>query len=298
MGCCASRPDDGGPTQAIRAHSSSRNITAPSTRPASLQTPRASHVSQSYAQPSGSRQDAIDRPNTPLKAIPMFQRAKLPNALASPNSASRGRVTPLSDSTNSTWTPSRLDKERNDWWDTQVTGSQEVWGAIRLASQSLQAGKLSEAQQWLETMECTCPTGCLWKGVYDSTGVMYKVPEWLIVEPEGIIPENADVDTTRDSLGAADALEAPQVADDDEDDEPVVVRARVSLNGRDVVLKLRRKEPVASIVEKIRAQSELDTSCSIRLVYGGRIYQDRETLESHSFWDFSNGYIVTALVLE
>lgn len=296
MGCCASRPDDGGATQAIRAHSSSRNITAPSTRPASLQTPRASHVSQSYAQPSGSRQDAIDRPNTPLKAIPMFQRAKLPNALASPTSATRGRVTPLSDSTNLTWTPSRLEKERNDWWDTQVTGSQEVWGAVRLAAQSVQAGKLREAQQWLEAMECTCPTGCLWKGVYDSTGVMYRIPEWIIVEPEGIVPEGTDVDTAGNALG--DGTENVLEGDDDEDDEPVVVRARVSLNGRDIMLKLRRKEPVASIVEKIKAQGELDKACSIRLVYGGRVYQDRETLESHPFWDFANDYVVTALVLE
>lgn len=228
----------------------------------------------------------------------MFQRAKLPGALASPNNASRGRVTPLSDSTNLTWTPSRLDKERNDWWDTQVTGSQEVWGAIRLASQSLQAGKLREAQQWLEAMECTCPTGCLWKGVYDSTGVMYKVPEWLIVEPEGIVPEGTDAETEGDSLVAPGDTDAAHEADDDEDDEPVVVRARVSLNGRDVMLKLRRKEPVASIVDKIKAQAELDKSCSVRLVYGGRIYSDRETLESHSFWDFANDYVITALVLE
>lgn len=188
----------------------------------------------------------------------MFQRAKLPHALASPNNASRGPVTPLSDSTNLTWTPSRLEKERNDWWDTQVTGSQEVWGAIRLASQSLQRGKLREAQQWLEAMECTCPTGCLWKGVYDSTGVMYKVPEWLIVEPEGIVPEGTDDDIKDDSLGAAADPEAAQEADD-EDDEPVVVRARVSLNGRDVVLKLRRKEQVASIINKIKAQAEVRT---------------------------------------
>lgn len=187
----------------------------------------------------------------------MFQRAKLPNALASPTSASRGRVTPLSDSTNLTWTPSRLDKERNDWWDTQVTGSQEVWGAVRLAAQSVQAGKLRDAQQWLEAMECTCPTGCLWKGVYDSTGVMYRIPEWIIVEPEGIVPEGTDADATGDSLGPADGVEDAQEADDDEDDEPVVVRARVSLNGRDIVLKLRRKEPVGSIVEKIKAQAEV-----------------------------------------
>jgi hypothetical protein len=184
----------------------------------------------------------------------MFQRSRLPNALASPTGTNRGRVQPLTDSTNLTWTPSRLEKERNDWWDTQVTGSQEVWGAIRLAAQSLQAGKLRDAQQWLETMECTCPTGCLWKGVYDSTGVMYKVPEWLIVQPEGLVAEDAVNEAVAEPTPEVDGT---QDIDDGEDDEPVLVRARISHNGRDVVLKLRRNELVSSIVDKIKQQAEV-----------------------------------------
>jgi hypothetical protein len=39
-------------------------------------------------------------------------------------------------------------------------------------------------------------------------------------------------------------------------------------------------------------------SSRVRLVYGGRIYQDRETLEAHQFWDFANDYLINALVLE
>ncbi|KAL5120195.1 hypothetical protein ACEQ8H_001752 [Pleosporales sp. CAS-2024a] len=297
-GCCASRSEGAGPAEAIRAHSSSRNITAPSTRPGSLHSPHGSHGN---FQPAVGRQDPVDRPNTPLTAIPMFQRAKLPNALASSTSA-RGRVPPLTDSTNQTWTPSRLEKERNDWWDTQVTGSPEVWGAIRLAAQSLQAGKLRDAQAWLETMECTCPTGCLWKGVYDSTGILYKVPEWLIVEPEGLVPEDAtEQDAAQD--GPATGLHAAhQVQHDDDDDgdgdEPVVVRFRLSRDGRDIVLNLTRKSPVHLIVDRIKAQAELDSWSRIRLAYGGRIYHDNETLESHVYWDFANDYIINALVVE
>ncbi|KAF2833030.1 hypothetical protein CC86DRAFT_365022 [Ophiobolus disseminans] len=296
MGCCSSRPEGEGPNEAIRAHSSSRNITAPSTRPSSRLSPRESHISQGHAGPSGSRLDAVDRPNTPLKAIPMFQRSRLPNTLASPTGTGRGRVKPLTDSTNLTWTRARLEQERKDWWDTQVTGSPEVWGAIRLAAQSLQVGKIKDAQQWLETMECTCPTGCLWKGVYDSTGVMYKVPEWLIVEPEGLVREE-ELDH-EGAAGAASGADGVQESDDDEDNEPLLVRARISRDGRDVTLKIRRREPVALIVEKLKKEAELDVSSNVRLVYGGRVYHDHEILESHSFWDFANDYIVSALVLE
>jgi hypothetical protein len=255
QGCCASRSAGAGPNEAaIRAHSSSRNITAPSTRPGSLHSPR---VSQGYIHPAVGRQDPVDRPNTPLTAIPMFQRSKLPNALASPTATNRGRVKPLTDSTNLTWTRARLDKERNDWWDTQVTGSPEVWGAVRLAAQSLQIGKLKDAQQWLETMECTCPTGCLWKGVYDSTGILYKIPEWLIVEPEGLVAEEADAEPAGGPAGVAAANDGAQEDEEEEDDEPVAVRVRVSRNGRDVVLKLRRREQISSIVEKLKQQAEV-----------------------------------------
>jgi hypothetical protein len=45
-------------------------------------------------------------------------------------------------------------------------------------------------------------------------------------------------------------------------------------------------------------KQQLDVSSNIRLVYGGRIYRDRETLESHPFWDFANDYVINALVLE
>ena len=173
---------------------------------------------------------------------------------------------PLTDSTNLTWTRSRLEKERNDWWDTQVTGSQEVWGAIWLAAQSLQAGKLKDAQQWLETMECTCPTGCLWKGVYDSTGIMYKVPEWLIVEPEGLV---AEADSDEDA--AMGAAEVAQESDDEEDDEPSLVRVRISRNGHDVALKIRRKEQIMSIVEKLKKQAKVRSSTSGPVQHEGAV---------------------------
>jgi hypothetical protein len=96
--------------------------------------------------------------------------------------------------------------------------------------------------------------------VYDSTGVMYKVPEWLIVQPDGLVAEDAANDTATEPVGAIPAPERAQDVDEGEDDEPVLVRARISRNGRDIVLKLRKNEPVASIVDKIRQQAEVRLS--------------------------------------
>ncbi|CAG5156729.1 uncharacterized protein ALTATR162_LOCUS4525 [Alternaria atra] len=294
MGCCASRTSDDGPP-AVRAHSSSRNITAPSTRPSSIPSPRPSHASHDNAHPPR----ANDRPNSPLKPIPSTQRSRLPNTLASTTTKTSSRVKPLTDSTNLTWTPSRLEKERGDWWDTQVTGSEQIWRAIRLVAQYLKSGELQEAQTMLDAIDCTCPTGLLWRGVYDPTGVQYKVPEWVIVEPEGLAEEGDEED--KDIHGDASSSAMHETLDDAVDDKSnslIRVRVRTSHDQKDVLLVIRMKDSVATITEKLKEQAKLDPTVIIRLAYGGRVYQDSETLESQPYWDFANNFVLTALVFQ
>lgn len=239
QGCCFSSPSDPDTAPAIQAHSSSRNITAPSTRRNSILSPRASHASQAAG--------IIDnRPNTPLKAIPTAQRSRLPNTLASAK-----RVKPFTQPASPAWTRSRLDKERGDWWDTQVTGSQEIWGAVRLAAQYLQKGELQEAQTLLDATGCTCPTGLLWRGVYDPTGVQYKVPEWVVVEPEGLAEEGA-VDG-----GKASASDDSSDAVGDAVGDQVTVRVRTSHDQKDVSLLIRKRDSVGVIVEKLKEEAKV-----------------------------------------
>ncbi|CAO2650544.1 Nn.00g018360.m01.CDS01 [Neocucurbitaria sp. VM-36] len=293
MGCCSSRPSDDN-TPAVRAHSSSHNITAPSTRPSSIPSLRGSQASQGNVQAPRSRLDANDLPNSPLKPIPAAQRSRLPNTLASPTAR---HVKPLTDSTSLTWTRSRLEKERKDWWDTQVTGSQEIWGAVRLAAQYLQAGELQEAQTMLDVTGCTCPTGLLWKGVYDPTGVQYRVPEWVVVEPDGLAEEeDAQGEAAISPASAHAPIDGAQEPEEDDKDDAQLVRARTSHNQRDVLISVRRKETVASIIEKLKKQAELDLYSRIRLAYSGRLYHDHETLESNPHWNYANNFVLSALV--
>jgi hypothetical protein len=83
---------------------------------------------------------------------------------------------------------------------------------------------------------------------------MYKIPEWLIVEPEGLVAEG-ELDEV--AAGTASGADGAQESDNEADDELVLVRARVSRDGRDVTLKVRRKEPVASIVEKLKKEAQV-----------------------------------------
>ncbi|ORY15592.1 hypothetical protein BCR34DRAFT_454836, partial [Clohesyomyces aquaticus] len=192
-------------------HDSSRNITSGSpTRTGSVTSPRASHVSHHHASHShpqpGSASKSI-APNAPLKRLDPTRRCALPTTLPSSGNATspRGRthVTPLSNPNDTTWTRSRLAKERKDWWDTRVTGQREIWGAVQLCVEYLQADNVAEAQAILDASGCTCPHGEIWRGVFGETGEWYKVPEWLVIEPAGLV-EDPPPDPEEDDAGKTD----------------------------------------------------------------------------------------------
>ncbi|UPX10857.1 uncharacterized protein EKO05_0001494 [Ascochyta rabiei] len=311
VGCCSSRPaaspanNDGAldPPPPPVAHlnvsnSSSRNLNAPSSRQASVPSSRGSlrnlgrsHVaasSSSNAQPA-----ANVRPNQALTPIPADQRSTLPNTLASPTTAkSRNRVKPLTGPSSQAWTQRRLDKERADWWDTRVTGSSEVWACLRVASEALQTGDVATAQGLLDALGCTCPNGQLWGGVYDDRGTLYKVPEWLIIEPAGLVEEDMLASAVEDNTDVADAVDEQALGLD----QDFVVRVRISSTSQDFRISVWRRETIASIREKLKTQAQLDPDERIRIAYGGRIYADHEILETNGFWNYENDYILTCYV--
>ncbi|KAB5535170.1 hypothetical protein GE09DRAFT_1250242 [Coniochaeta sp. 2T2.1] len=118
-----------------------------------------------------------------------------------------------------TWTPRALARERTEFFDTRVTGRQEIWQALRAAlelmweadtaardSRVRQQGlaesptesevgvtttsgeqdrdaALATAQTILTAAEITLPTGDLANGAYDSFGNYYSLPEWIVADP-------------------------------------------------------------------------------------------------------------------
>ncbi|KAJ4314527.1 hypothetical protein N0V94_006408 [Neodidymelliopsis sp. IMI 364377] len=294
-------------------NASSRNLNAPSTRRASVPSSRGSFLnlgrSQAAAQSSSNAQPTFNgRPNSPLTPIPAGQRSTLPTTLASPTTAkSRHRVRPLTDPANRPWTQARIDKERQDWWDTRVTGSQEIWACLHRAVEYLQQGDVATAQGLLDAQECTCPNGQIWSGVYDDTGVLYKIPEWLIIEPAGLVDEEDESATTtteghnREVTTPGTETNPTASSTHDQaselDDAEFTVRARISTTATDVRIKVRRREAITSIYEKLRTKAQLNPDDRIVLVYGGRQYQDHETLESNAYWGFENEYVLSALVV-
>lgn len=265
QGCCNSREaaapahHDGaedGPVAQLDA--SSRNLNAPSSRQPSLPSSRGSFLgrrpppggpSNSGAQPTSST-----RPNQPLTPIPAEQRSTLPNTLASPTTAkSRHRIQPLTDPSNQAWTRARLEQERRDWWDTRVTGDTQVWRCLQAATEALQGGDVATAQSLLDATGCTCPTGQLWNRTYDDRGNEYRVPEWLVIEPTGIVDDESEeatqtVEDKTDEIMASDTVES---------DTEFVVRVRLSESSHDSRITVRRRETIALIREKLKAQAQV-----------------------------------------
>lgn len=265
QGCWPSRPsapavnNDGAveppPVARLHAsHSSLRNLNTPSMRPASVPSSRGSIISpgrpQAAATPSSTAQPASNiRPNRNLTPIPAGQRSTLPNTLASPTTAtSRQRVKPLPDSSSQAWTQRRLDQERADWWDTRVTGSSEVWACLRIATGALQQGDVATAQTLLDAQECTCPDGQLWSNIYDHAGNLYRIPEWLIIELDGIVEEATD-----DKTDFAESANEQTLGSDRE----YIVRARLSSTAQDVQIPVRRQETIASIRERLKKHAQV-----------------------------------------
>jgi hypothetical protein len=148
-----------------------------------------------------------------------------------------------------------------------VTGSQEIWACLHRAVEYLQQGDIATAQGLLDAQECTCPNGQIWNGVYDDTGVLYKIPEWLIIEPTGLVDEEDESATTttegHNREVTTPGMETNPTASSTHDqaseldDAEFTVRARISTTATDVRIKVRRRETITSIYEKLRTKAQV-----------------------------------------
>jgi len=158
----------------------------------------------------------------------------------------------------------------------------------------------------LDVAGCTCPTGLLWRGVYDATGVQYTVPEWVIVAPDGLVEEEQDV--VGETLGGARQRVEKDAGGgggssfgdgDEQDDEVVTIKVRLSHGQHDVVVRVESKATTEKIAAAVLQQAELDPrTTTLRLVYAGRLYQPLDSLDAHPHWHFANHHILTAFVTQ
>lgn len=326
MGCGASRPAD-------------------EDEPPSASGP-ASHT---YLGPSASSTRAISSTSAIIGSTPSVHARPLqPSSLASRGTASRSNIStprhssatrpvalhehynvplqlpPPWRSTNRAWTYSQLERERSEFFETRVTGRQEIWGALKNVCELLRQGELATAQGILEAAAVTTPTGSLIEGCYDEAGNLYRLPETMILDPTNIIPDettrradrtsNIDGDTmigVREAKAAA--INSGQSVDFEKEEEDsqaierrrdekgkgterdaVKVRCRLSdRGGPDVIVLLGKSQTVGTLARRVQSEADVAKTARIRMAYLGKMLNERETLAVQGW---KEGHVLNALV--
>lgn len=229
MGCCFSRPDGpNSPYPGGAGSGSARAINAPPHPAAGIQTAG----DESLPSPTSGH----SRRHRPHSNRPLAQHINKP--LRRHEWTSRNR----------TWTRAALNRERVEFFDTRVTGREEIWQTIRAAVEVLwdadaaraeddarsaqgvgrsaetdPAVAVATAQSIFDAADITLPSGDLANGVYDSFGNYYPLPEYIVADPVDLV-EGGDDDTMGDTKG--DITAGEDSADDGELDTSEVERRR------------------------------------------------------------------------
>ncbi|KAK3056280.1 hypothetical protein LTR09_002787 [Extremus antarcticus] len=292
MGCCQSTSRSSSPpppttlggtndNDAVPHNSSRAAINQPSR---SLSTANSEHGS-TIIPPKPLRPNQPIRPPTPLPSSP----AHLPN-----------HPPP--------WTRSQLERERDAFFDTRVSGNGEVWKALRVVCDEVRKGNVEEAQAIMDALGMTCPNGRIAKGrgrgrekggVYDERGEMYEVPTWVVTDPEDVVEDGEKEGEEGSEAGVNEGDGGDGVRRDEkgkgraeDPGEMVRLRARLSDRGSDIIVSVGTKQKVAEVVRSIRQRIG---EKRVRLMYLGKTLDERTTLEE-SGW--VQGHVLNAMVFE
>lgn len=137
-----------------------------------------------------------------------------------------------------------LDLKRDEFWTTRVTGREEIWGAIKLASELLINNDVDMANQILLAAEVTTPSGTL-AVCYDRLGNKYEVEAYCYSNP---------VKFQEGHVERSDDGKAKERTDDSNPGEEIVLRMRTSIREIEIKVNTHANERVCTL-KKILAEA-------------------------------------------
>lgn len=182
------------------------------------------------------------------------------------------------------WTRAQIQRERNEFFETRTTGRQEIWNAIRLATECIWEGDLISAQGILDAAGVTLPTGRLEEGGYDESGALYKLSNVILSDPMNIVEDdNTLADQSYESIDKATSLSisgldsdlqegdsSPETTKVDKgkavlENDAIKVKCRLSdRGGPDVVVLLGKNQNIATLIGRVKDDVEVSYQLSIR----------------------------------
>ncbi|KAK2774637.1 hypothetical protein FQN53_003528 [Emmonsiellopsis sp. PD_33] len=214
------------------------------------------------------------------------------------------------------WTREQLAHERELFFDTRVTGRAEVWSALSTAVSLFRDGDLATAQGILDAAGVTVPTGDICDGCYDESGVLYRIPEHVVVDPVNVV-ESTDANDNICAMTADldEEVESSKLGVDVDSDEDtlddierrreekgklierdlVKVTARLSdRGGPDLVIAIGKNQTVAALGRKIQAEADITGKHRVRIAYLGKMLEEKQSLLAQGW---KEGHVVNALVV-
>lgn len=200
------------------------------------------------------------------------------------------------------WTRPQLDRERQEFFETRVSGRPEIWATLKVVIGLLAEGEIQNAQVILDASAVTVPTGDLMNGAYDEVGNFYQMPEYIISDPNNVLPGSQENIVKGES--ASDATDEDEVERRREEKgkgvlktgDVIRVKARLSdRGGPDIVISIGKDQNIRVLVRRIQEEVNITGKGKVKIAYLGKILKDGETLHAQGWRE---GHVVNALVFQ
>ncbi len=162
------------------------------------------------------------------------------------------------------WARPELERERQEFFDTRVTGRSEIWGTLRVVVGLLAEGEIQTAQGILDASAITLPTGDLINGAYDEVGNFYQMPEHIISDPTNVVlPSQDDVPkggNTGEETGEEEAERRREEKGKTvlKSGDILKVKARLSdRGGPDIIIPLGKEQSTRVLIRRIQEEADV-----------------------------------------
>jgi hypothetical protein len=183
-------------------------------------------------------------------------------------------------------------------------------------------GDLATAQSIVDAAGVTIPTGDLCEGCYDEQGVLYRLPQCIVSDPENMAKTNSvSATSTQEDIGHEpdddmEGLSDGKLATDDASGDELIaedaerrrdekgktserdlirVQARLSdRDGPDLMLLVGKNQSVGFVARKVQQEGGISIHQRVRLVYLGRMLKEHESLLEQGW---QNGHVINAMVV-
>lgn len=168
------------------------------------------------------------------------------------------------------WTRSELTRERDEFFDTRVTGREEIWAVLKAVVGLLAEDDIPNAQSMLDAAAITVPTGDLINGAYDQRGSLYTIPEHIINDPDNVVIDAQDEFMKReDSADDTDGDEAERRREEKgkgviKNEDMISIKARLSdRGGPDITVSIGKDQNVRTFVRRVREEANVRGAMSL-----------------------------------